>query len=193
MHVLLSDLLTYSRIDRQGNLDKWIEVEEVVDTVLVNLKDSIEENEAELIINKQELPTVKGVNSQMIQLFQNLIGNAIKYRGKNNPKIVLKCSSKNENEYLFSIKDNGIGIAPEFKEKIFEMFSRLHDRHQYEGTGIGLATCKKIVERHGGKIWVESNGSEGSTFLFTLPKPKKKVKELVDNTTKNKEMAEAAA
>lgn len=192
MHVLLSDLLTYSRIERQGNLDNWVDLKNVLNTVLINLKTSIEENEAELVLEKDQLPIVKGVNSQMIQLFQNLISNALKYRTEQKPKVIIEWVDQG-GEYLFSIKDNGIGIAPEFREKIFEMFSRLHDKHKYEGTGIGLATCKKIVERHGGRIWVEANEDRGSIFFFSLPKPKKKVKDLKDKKADKKPLAEVAA
>jgi light-regulated signal transduction histidine kinase (bacteriophytochrome) len=107
--------------------------------------------------------------TQLVPVFQNLIGNAIKFRGDNFPHIYITAREK-RNDWVFSIKDNGIGIEPEYFEKIFVIFQRLHGKDEYSGTGIGLAICKKIIERHGGKIWVESEYQNGSTFYFTLPK-----------------------
>jgi len=135
-------------------------------TVLSNLHLISEENKAEIIID-EPLPIIKGDPSQMVHIFQNLITNGIKFNDKKTPEIHIS-SQINRNEWLFKVSDNGIGIATEYQEKIFEIFKRLHDRQEYPGTGIGLAICQKIIERHGGKIWVESEMGKGSTFYFNI-------------------------
>ncbi|WP_217995012.1 sensor histidine kinase [Methylogaea oryzae] len=114
------------------------------------------------------MPTVTGDASQLTQLLQNLIGNAIKFRGDAAPRVQLTVTPE-EKAWRFEVRDNGIGLAPEFAERIFVIFQRLHTKEQYPGTGIGLAICKKIVERHGGRIWVESEPGQGAAFCFTLP------------------------
>jgi light-regulated signal transduction histidine kinase (bacteriophytochrome) len=119
-------------------------------------------------VTHDPLPIVKGDEVQIGQLFQNLIGNALKYRNGGEPAIHIGCRRR-AGDWMFLVRDNGIGIDPRFTEKIFAIFQRLHNREQYSGTGIGLALCKRIVERHGGKIWVESEPGKGSTFFFTLP------------------------
>ena len=139
----------------------------VLDKAVFNLQIAIKESGA--IITHDDLPTVMADSPQLIRLFQNLISNAIKFRGKEAPKIHISAKQK-EDEWIFSVKDNGIGVDPRFSDQIFVMFQRLHAKKEYPGTGIGLATCKKIIERHGGRIWVESEAGKGSTFKFTLKK-----------------------
>jgi light-regulated signal transduction histidine kinase (bacteriophytochrome) len=133
---------------------------------LANMQRSIEEKRAE--VTYDTLPRVLADSSQLSRLFQNLIGNAIKFHGNRSPNIHISAELKGE-EWIFSVSDNGIGIDPENFERIFTVFQRLHAREKYEGTGIGLAICKKIVERHGGRIWVVSEPGKGTTFHFTLP------------------------
>ncbi|MFO8010468.1 MAG: PAS domain S-box protein [Dehalococcoidia bacterium] len=166
MQQLIEGLLSYSRISTKGKEFQPTDLESVLGEVYVNLKMVIEENN--VIIIKDELPTVMADESQMSRLFQNLIENAIKYRGPNTPTIHVSAERKRDG-WLISLKDNGIGIEPQYGERIFTIFEQLHKRGQYSGTGIGLSICKRIVERHGGKIWVESEPDNGSTFYFTLP------------------------
>lgn len=168
MDVLINDLLSYSRVNTREKPFEKVNLNEALDVVKINLKVMIEQSNA--VVNVKKLPTITGDYNQMIQLFQNLISNAIKYRDKKVvPIINISCSRVN-GEHEFKVTDNGIGIAPEYHERIFQVFQRLHSRAEYEGTGVGLAICKRIVDRHGGKIFVESVPSEGSTFVFTLPK-----------------------
>ena len=134
--------------------------------VLSNLEVYIKENKA--TVSHDPLPEVMADYTQLVQVFQNLIINGIKFHSEEAPKIHISAEKK-ESEWLFSVQDNGIGIDPQYSEKIFEVFKRLHKKEEYPGTGIGLAICKKIVERHGGHIWVESELGKGSTFYFTLP------------------------
>jgi chemotaxis family two-component system sensor kinase Cph1 len=124
--------------------------------------------DSDAVITHNPLPIVAADAEQLVQLFQNLIGNGIKYHGSAPPAVHVNCEQK-EDAWVFSVEDNGIGIDPQYGERIFVIFQRLHTREQYPGTGIGLAICKKIVERHGGRIWVESEVGKGSTFHFTIP------------------------
>ena len=131
-----------------------------------NLSVALEESQAELVV--EELPEVRADAGQLVMLFQNLLSNAIKFRGEERPRVEIRVE-RNNGEHLFVVKDNGIGIDPDYFDRIFVIFQRLHTRDEYPGTGIGLAVCKRIVERHAGRIWVESDGpGQGSTFYFTL-------------------------
>ncbi len=166
MQRLINDLLAFSRVGTRGKPFVPTDCEEVIKHIEMNLKIAIEENKA--VVKHNVLPTVNGDTVQLERLFQNLIGNAIKYHGERNPEVVVS-AEKNGQFWTFSIKDNGIGIDPDDRERVFGIFQRLHTRDKYEGTGIGLAVCKKIVERHGGDIWVESELGKGSAFKFTIP------------------------
>jgi len=132
-----------------------------------NLRTSIEESGADIRIGS--LPSVLADSTQLTQLFQNLIGNALKYRDTRRPEVQIE-ATPTDGTWIFSVQDNGIGIDPRYFERIFQMFQRLHTRAEYPGTGIGLAICRKIAERHGGRIWVESQPGRGSTFWFTIPR-----------------------
>ena len=166
MQALIQDLLTYSRLSTQGESLKSVEVSKVVDHAMHNLRIAIEESQAE--VSRDSLPVVQGDPAQLAQLFQNLIGNALKFRGEKPPRIHIRAES-NGQFCTLAVKDNGIGIDPKFGDRIFAIFQRLHTRDSYDGTGIGLALCKKIVESHRGRIWMESQPREGTTFYFTLP------------------------
>lgn len=166
MQQLINDLLTYSRVGSRGKTFGPVDLEEVLDEALGNLEGAIVDNGA--VITHDPLPLVRADDQQLVQLFQNLIGNAVKFKGEDPPRIYISALQEG-NEWLLSISDNGIGIDPEFNERIFQIFQRLHARGEYSGTGIGLSVCQKIVERHGGRIWVESEPGQGSTFRFTLP------------------------
>jgi light-regulated signal transduction histidine kinase (bacteriophytochrome) len=131
------------------------------------MKITLEESGA--VVTHDPLPTIMADTGQITQVLMNLIGNAIKFRSPDRPCQIQVSAKAGGNEWLFSIRDNGIGIDPQYKDKIFVIFERLHERKKYEGTGIGLAICKKIVERHGGRIWIESESGVGSTFYFTIP------------------------
>ncbi|MFB2976056.1 ATP-binding protein [Microseira sp. BLCC-F43] len=166
MQTLIDDVLAYSKVDIQGSEFKLTDVEKSLDKALSNLRRRIGESQA--VITHDPMPTVMADSTQMMQLFQNLIGNAIKFRSEETPVIHLG-ATRLEDAWLFSVKDNGIGIEPQFSERIFVIFQRLHARDEYPGTGMGLAICKKIVECHRGRIWVESELGKGATFYFTIP------------------------
>ena len=170
MDALIRDLLRYSRIETLGEAFTRVDSEAVVQEALDNLKTTIED--ASGIITYSDLPTVVADPSQLLQLFQNLIGNALKYHHADRPPEIRIQANSSETGTTFSLTDNGIGLEAEYAERIFIIFQRLHGRDEYEGTGIGLAVCKRIVERHGGRIWVESEPGMGSTFYFTLPSAK---------------------
>ena len=166
MQVLIQDLLAFSRVGRAESSDAKIDCNAVMEEVLQTLSGAIQESGA--AISYSQLPQVQADRTQLGQVFENLIGNAIKFRGKEAPKISVQAENKDEH-WWFDVSDNGIGIAPESAGKVFEVFHRLHARTEYPGNGIGLAICKKIVERCGGRIWVESQSGLGSSFKFTLP------------------------
>ena len=169
MQTLINDLLAYSRIGRRGETIQTADANTVLRAALENLSTAIHEYGA--TVTHESLPLVLADSTQLIQLFQNLIGNAIKFRSESSPQIHIGVSDAGA-FWQFSVADNGIGIEPEYFERIFQVFQRLHTRREYKGTGIGLAICKKIIERHGGQIWVESEFGQGSTFYFTLQKGK---------------------
>jgi PAS domain S-box-containing protein len=166
MEQLIKDLLAYSQVETKIKTFGPINCSVALEKAIYNLHKSLEVVNAELTYDL--LPTVTGDASQLSRLFQNLIGNAIKFHGNNSPKIHISAQKERDN-WVFSIKDNGIGIEPKFFERIFIVFQRLHTRQEYEGTGIGLSICKRIIELHGGRIWVESELGKGSTFYFTIP------------------------
>ncbi len=166
MRILINSLLEYSRVNRVKPFEK-INLKKLLQDVLLDLKDQILENKATIKINS--LSDIYGDPVLISRLFQNLITNAIKFKSKRKPLITISCE-KRQHEYLFSVKDNGIGIQKEYQEKVFIIFQRLHSKDKYPGTGIGLAICKKIIERHEGKIWFESEIGKGSTFYFTIKK-----------------------
>jgi len=167
MQRLINDLLTYSRVGTKGKPLEPTDAHSALGEAIKNLAATIEENRA-IIIN-DELPTVRADASQLAQVFQNLLANAIKFRRKDLPRVQVSAQDQGR-EWVFSIRDNGIGIDPQYADRIFQIFQRLHTRLEYPGTGIGLAVCKRIVERHGGRIWFESEPGKGSTFFFAIPK-----------------------
>ncbi len=166
MQRLINDLLAYSRVGTRGQEFKAVSCGEVLEQVLSNLKVRIQETGA--VVTRDELPTVTADPVQLQQVFQNLISNAIKFRRKSPPRVHLSAVQKGR-EWIFSVQDHGIGIDSQYKERIFVIFQRLHTVGKYPGTGIGLAICKKIVERHGGRIWLESQPGQGTTFYFSIP------------------------
>jgi PAS domain S-box-containing protein len=166
MQRLINDLLAYSRVGTRAKAIEPTDCTAVLDQALANLKAAIERRGA--VVTHDPLPTVMADDLQLVQLFQNLIGNAIKFQVEKVPRVHISAEHRG-NEWVFAVRDNGIGIDPQYAERIFVIFQRLHTREEYHGTGIGLAICKKIVERRGGRIWVESQPGMGSTFYFTIP------------------------
>jgi len=162
------NLLEFSRIGRRTAPFEALPLAEVVTTALGNLAIAIEENRATIDV-AEGLPTITGSRPELVRLIQNLIANALKFRSPERKPLIRLAVTAGDKAWTVSVADNGIGIAPEHFDRIFQIFQRLHTREKYEGTGIGLAVCRKIVEHHGGHIWVESVPGEGSTFSFTLP------------------------
>lgn len=173
MQILINDLLTFSRVGRLNTTESDVDLDSVLDIALSNLATAVEESAAVIDRPADGLPTVKGDPTLLTMLWQNLIGNAVKFRGEGEaPRVVIdvvRGSGDDAHSWSFSLTDNGIGIAPEFAEKVFVIFQRLHGRDAYTGTGIGLALCKKIVEHHGGMIWIDTSYTGGTRFRFTLP------------------------
>jgi signal transduction histidine kinase len=166
MQNLINDLLIYSRVQTTEQVFREVDSSHAVEMALANLKLAIEESGA--TIHCESLPTIEGDTSQLLQLFQNLLGNALKFRSKELPSIRISAAQR-DNTWQFAVSDNGVGLDMQFADRIFLIFQRLHSRDMYPGSGIGLAVCKKIVQRHGGCIWVESELGQGSTFYFTIP------------------------
>jgi PAS domain S-box-containing protein len=170
MQALITDLLQYSRVGTHTHPFAPTDCAELMKDVLANLSVAIEESG--VVITCDPLPTVVADESQLAQVFQNLIGNALKFRAEDRKPAVRVSVRKDGSDWIFGVADNGIGIEPQYFERVFRVFQRLHTRARYPGTGIGLAIVKKIVERHGGRIWIESQVGTGTTFFFTLPEPK---------------------
>jgi len=166
MQRLINDLLEFSRVSTRGRKLEAVDANEVLGAVRANLGAAIED--AGALVTNEELPTVIADPTQLGQLLQNLVGNAIKFSGTKAPRVHLAACERN-GEWVFTVKDNGIGIDQDYFDRIFVIFQRLHTTKDYPGTGIGLAVCKRIVERHGGRIWVESQPGNGATFFFTVP------------------------
>lgn len=173
MQVLINDLLTFSRVGRLNATTTEVDLNAVVTAAMSNLSAAIEDTGAQIVLPAAPLPPVAGDPTLLAMVWQNLIGNAIKFhRDGVSPRIVIECEEGRGNyaeKYLFTVTDNGIGIAEEFVDKVFVIFQRLHGRDAYTGTGIGLALCKKIIEHHGGTIWIDTSYTDGTRFNFTLP------------------------
>jgi signal transduction histidine kinase len=167
MQSLINDLLAFSRVGTKGKELKSVDFEVVLKHVMTNLQHAIQESDAR--VTHDPLPTLLVDSTQMVQLLQNLVGNAIKFRDASRAPVIHIGIKQQGKEWLFSVRDNGIGFDPKYRDRIFLIFQRLHNKTKYQGTGIGLSICKKIVERHGGKIWVESELGHSTTFYFTLP------------------------
>jgi signal transduction histidine kinase len=173
MQILINDLLTFSRVGRLNAEHEEVDLNAVLDTAVGNVSIAIEESNTDLVLPEAPLPHVLGDTTLLTMLFQNLIANAVKFRREGeHPRIVIQCEAgtgERSDLWLFSVSDNGIGIGPEFVDKVFVIFQRLHGRDAYSGTGIGLALCKKIVEYHGGTIWIDTSYTRGARINFTMP------------------------
>ncbi len=167
MSVLIRDLLAYSRVNTRGEQLQPVNAQEALDFALRNLRSAVEDSKA--TITHDPLPVVRADRTQLAQVFQNLVGNAIKFRCPDRPPRIHISAGQDHGQRLFAVQDNGIGFKEEYKEKLFLIFQRLHSRGKYPGTGIGLAICKRIVERHGGRIWAAGEPDKGSIFYFTIP------------------------
>ncbi len=168
MQALIGGLLEFSRVGRIDEPSGPVDMGSALDQALLNLRSAIEESHA--VVTRGPLPSVTGNAGRLAQALQNLVGNAIKFRRPGEAPAIHVSAVPRRDEWLFAVKDNGIGIDPQFLDRIFVIFQRLHTRAEYPGTGIGLSVCKKVIERHGGRIWVESEPGAGATFQFTLPR-----------------------
>jgi signal transduction histidine kinase len=173
MQVLINDLLAFSRVGRLNATNTELDLDDVVDAAMNNLTTAIEESGAEVVRPREPLPRVDGDRTLLVMVWQNLIGNAMKFHREGvAPRVVIEFragTGEMAEQWVFTVTDNGIGIAEEFVDKVFVIFQRLHGRDAYSGTGIGLALCKKIVEHHGGSIWIDTSYRDGTRFVFTLP------------------------
>jgi light-regulated signal transduction histidine kinase (bacteriophytochrome) len=167
MQQMIRDLLTYSRAGSERPALANISSEDTLREALVNLRAAVQESGA--VVTHDLLPKIMMDRGQLTQVFQNLIGNAIKYHDSGTPRIHVSASAQDGGQWTFSVRDNGLGIDAKEFDRIFVLFQRLHAREEFAGTGIGLSICKKVLERLGGKIWVESCVGEGSTFHFAVP------------------------
>jgi light-regulated signal transduction histidine kinase (bacteriophytochrome) len=168
MQALIGGLLEYSRIGRQEEPPATVDTGAALAQALMNLRSALEESRAK--VTQDALPAVLGNGAQLTQVFQNLVSNALKFRRAEGAPSVHVSAAQQDGVWRFTVRDNGIGIDPQYAERIFVIFQRLHTRAEYPGTGIGLSICKKVIERHGGRIWIESQVGEGTTFFFTLPR-----------------------
>ena len=173
MQVLINDLLSFSRVGRLGINQTEVQLDTTLDAALANVAVAIDESGAEIVRPEQPLPRMVADPTLLTMLWQNLIGNAVKFRHQDRPpRVVIECepgTGDRDGEWLLTVADNGIGIAPEFSDKVFVIFQRLHSRDMYTGTGVGLALCKKIVEYYGGAIWIDTSHADGTRIQFTLP------------------------
>jgi light-regulated signal transduction histidine kinase (bacteriophytochrome) len=167
MQELIAALLDYSRVQTKEPQFALTDCNEILARVLILLQLQLKETQG--VVTYDPLPTVPADATQLGQLLQNLLSNALKFHGHRPPQVHISAKPEGK-QWVFTVQDKGIGLAPQFSERIFMIFQRLHTRHEFPGTGMGLAICKKIVERHGGHIWVESDLGKGSTFYFTLPR-----------------------
>jgi light-regulated signal transduction histidine kinase (bacteriophytochrome) len=167
MQALIAGLLEYSRIGRQEEPPAPVDTGVALEQALANLRSALDESKA--VVTHEAMPRVIGNSAQITRVFQNLLGNAVKFRRPDQSPRIHVAARIRANDVLFSVRDNGIGIDPQYSDRVFVIFQRLHTRTEYPGTGIGLSVCKKVVERHGGRIWLESQPGAGTTFSFTLP------------------------
>jgi light-regulated signal transduction histidine kinase (bacteriophytochrome) len=172
MQALIAGLLEYSRVGRADEPSAPVDTAAALEQALTNLRSALEESQA--VVTHDPLPRVLGVGAHITRVFQNLVGNGLKFRRPDLPPRIHVAARRRGPEALFTVSDNGIGIDPQYSDRVFVIFQRLHTRSEYPGTGIGLSVCKKVVERHGGRIWLESEPGVGTSFFFTLPAPEER-------------------